>query len=218
MAASLIVAIGPQNAYLLKYGLARHRFVFAIAAIYIVIDVFLITLGAVGFGTLIAQHPLLKLCFAVVAGAFFFVFGIVSIRKALRPGRIEPPKVSGAAAYSTAIFLSLANPGVLFDTIVLIGGFAGQIRRYLRSRCVFGRRRVGVVFLVCRAVVPGVLRRRLYQRSSLEICRPRDRRPADRSGDLDHAGCPDHGPRDRLDLSGRNRLSAAPWPHRTVRK
>jgi len=126
MAASLIVAIGPQNAYLLKYGLARHRFVFAIAAIYIVIDVFLITLGAVGFGTLIAQHPLLKLCFAVLAGTFFFAFGIVSIRKALKPGKIEPPQVSGAAACSTAIFLSLANPGVLFDTIVLIGGFAGQ--------------------------------------------------------------------------------------------
>jgi L-lysine exporter family protein LysE/ArgO len=126
MAASLIVAIGPQNAYLLKYGLARHRFVFAIAAIYIVIDVCLITLGAVGFGTLIAQYPLLKLCFAVLAGAFFFAFGIAGIRKTMRPGKIEPPQSSGAAAYSTAILLSLANPGVLFDTIVLIGGFAGQ--------------------------------------------------------------------------------------------
>jgi L-lysine exporter family protein LysE/ArgO len=126
MAASLIVAIGPQNAYLLKYGLARHRFVFSVAAIYVAIDVVLITLGAVGFGSLIAQHPLLKLCFAVLAGVFFCAFGVSSIFKSLRSGKTEAPKVPGAAAYSTAILLSLANPGVLFDTIVIIGGFAGQ--------------------------------------------------------------------------------------------
>lgn len=126
MAASLIVAIGPQNAYLLKYGLARRRFVFAIATIYVVIDVVLIALGAVGFGSLIAQHPVLKLCFAALAGIFFFAFGISSIWKGLKPGRLAPPALPKAAAYSTAVLLSLANPGVLFDTIVIIGGFAGQ--------------------------------------------------------------------------------------------
>jgi L-lysine exporter family protein LysE/ArgO len=126
MTASLIVAIGPQNAYLLKYGLSRTRFVFAIAAIYVVIDVLLITLGAIGVGTVIAQYPLLKLGFACIAIIFFVAFGIASIRKGLRAGRVETPKVPGAAAYSTAILLSVANPGVLFDTIVIIGGLAGQ--------------------------------------------------------------------------------------------
>jgi L-lysine exporter family protein LysE/ArgO len=126
MTASLIVAIGPQNAYLLKYGLSRTPFVFAIAAIYVVIDVLLITLGAIGVGTVIAQYPLLKLVFACIAIVFFLGFGFASIRKGLRKGKIERPKVPGAAAYSTAILLSVANPGVLFDTIVIIGGLAGQ--------------------------------------------------------------------------------------------
>jgi L-lysine exporter family protein LysE/ArgO len=126
MTASLIVAIGPQNAYLLKYGLSRTNFVFAIAAIYVVIDVALITLGAIGVGTVIAQYPVLKLSFACIAIIFFLAFGIASIRKGLRGGRVETPKVPGAAAYSTAILISVANPGVLFDTIVIIGGLAGQ--------------------------------------------------------------------------------------------
>jgi L-lysine exporter family protein LysE/ArgO len=126
MTASLIVAIGPQNAYLLKYGLSRTAFVFSIAAIYVVIDVFLITLGAIGVGTVIAQYPVLKLVFACVAILFFLVFGLQSIRKGLRAGKVEKPQVPGAAAYSTAILLSIANPGVLFDTIVIIGGLAGQ--------------------------------------------------------------------------------------------
>jgi L-lysine exporter family protein LysE/ArgO len=126
MTASLIVAIGPQNAYLLKYGLSRTNFVFAIAAIYVVIDVMLITLGAIGVGTVIAQYPLLKLIFACIAIVFFMAFGIASIRKGLRGGKVEKPEVPGAAAYSTAILLSIANPGVLFDTIVIIGGLAGQ--------------------------------------------------------------------------------------------
>jgi L-lysine exporter family protein LysE/ArgO len=122
----MIVAIGPQNAYLLKYGLSRANFVFAIAAIYVVIDVLLITLGAIGVGTVIAQYPLLKITFACIAIVFFLAFGIISIRKGLRPGQIEKPQVPKAAAYSTAILLSIANPGVLFDTIVIIGGLAGQ--------------------------------------------------------------------------------------------
>jgi L-lysine exporter family protein LysE/ArgO len=126
MTASLIVAIGPQNAYLLKYGLSRTSFVFAIAGIYVVIDVMLITLGAIGVGTVIAQYPLLKLTFACIAIVFFAAFGIASIRKGLQSGGIPKPQVPGAAAYSTAILLSIANPGVLFDTIVIIGGLAGQ--------------------------------------------------------------------------------------------
>jgi L-lysine exporter family protein LysE/ArgO len=126
MTASLIVAIGPQNAYLLKYGLSRTRFVFAIAAIYVVIDVALITLGALGVGTIIAQYPVLKLSFACIAVIFFLAFGFASLRKGVRGGKVETPKVPGPAAYSTAILLSVANPGVLFDTIVIIGGLAGQ--------------------------------------------------------------------------------------------
>lgn len=136
MTASLIVAIGPQNAYLLKYGLARTNFVFGIAAIYVVIDVALITLGAIGVGTVISQYPLLKLIFACIAVVFFVAFGILSIRKGLRTGRIEKPQVPAAAAYSTAILLSIANPGVLFDTIVIIGGLAGQYT-HLADRVAF---------------------------------------------------------------------------------
>ncbi|WP_222874933.1 LysE/ArgO family amino acid transporter [Terrihabitans soli] len=146
MTASLIVAIGPQNAYLLKYGLSRANFVFAIAAIYVVIDVALITLGAIGVGTIIAQYPALKLIFACIAVLFFLGFGIASIRKGLKAGKIEKVKVPGAAAYSTAILLSIANPGVLFDTIVIIGGLAGQYE-HLIDRIAFSAGAAAASFL-----------------------------------------------------------------------
>ena len=131
MTASMIVALGPQNAYLLKYGLNRQSTVFHIALIFILIDICLITLGALGVGTLIASAPLLKLTFSVVAVALFTIYGALSIYRSIRP-RPESAKPEsakpdfGIKVYSTAILISVANPGVLFDTIVIIGGLAGQ--------------------------------------------------------------------------------------------
>jgi L-lysine exporter family protein LysE/ArgO len=100
--------------------------VFWIALIYILIDICLITLGALGIGSLIADAPPVRLAFAFVAVAFFTIYGALSIYRSFQPGSGGLRPVLGLRVYSTAVLISVANPGVLFDTIVLIGGLAGQ--------------------------------------------------------------------------------------------
>lgn len=126
MAASMIVALGPQNAYLIKHGLLRHSAVLRIAAIYVAVDVALITLGALGVGALVAQSSSIRLIFSVVAAGFFLVFGLLNIRNAFRERDLSLNTESNASRYSTAILVSIANPAVLFDTVVLVGGLAGR--------------------------------------------------------------------------------------------
>jgi L-lysine exporter family protein LysE/ArgO len=127
MTASMIIALGPQNAYLLKYGLSRRRAVFTIAALYVLIDACLITLGALGVGTLVSSMPVLKTIVSVFAIAFFLIYGLKSISGALKGA--EAPQIEAAnskVSYLTAILVSVANPAVLLDTIVIIGGMAAQ--------------------------------------------------------------------------------------------
>lgn len=126
MAASMIVALGPQNAYLIKHGLLRHSAVLRIAAIYVAVDVALITLGALGIGAVIAQFPDVRYVFSLAAAAFFVIFGLMNIRNAFRERDLSIDAETNASRYSTAILVSIANPGVLFDTVVLVGGLAGR--------------------------------------------------------------------------------------------
>ena len=126
MAASMIVALGPQNAYLIKHGLLRHSAVLRIAAIYVAVDVALITLGALGVGAVVAQSTDIRFVFSVVAAGFFFVYGVMNIRNAFRERDLSMETQTNASRYSTAILVSIANPGVLFDTVVLVGGLAGR--------------------------------------------------------------------------------------------
>ena len=136
MTASMIVALGPQNAYLIKHGLLRHSSVLRIAAIYVVIDVALIALGAIGVGAVIGQSPDLRLVFSLLAAVFFFVYGAMNIRNAFRERERVIDAETSTSRYSTAILVSIANPGVLFDTVVLVGGLASQYE-LLSDRLVF---------------------------------------------------------------------------------
>ena len=150
MAASMIVAIGPQNALLIRYGLARMPTVFAVAAIFVAVDMALIALGALGVGSLVAQVPALKLALAGIAAAFFLYYGLSSLWRGLvgnddgGGGLLQPAGVAGV--YGPAIAVSIANPGVLFDTIVLVGGLASRYAE-LGERLVFSGGAVAASFV-----------------------------------------------------------------------
>jgi L-lysine exporter family protein LysE/ArgO len=148
MAASMIVAIGPQNALLIRYGLARLPTVFLVAGIFVAVDMGLITLGALGVGSLVAQIPALKLTLAGVAAAFFLYYGLASLWRGIGGGEggglLQPATVAGV--YGPAIAVSIANPGVLFDTIVLVGGLASRYGE-LSDRLVFSGGAVAASFL-----------------------------------------------------------------------
>lgn len=132
LGASLIIAIGAQNAFVLRQGLVR-RFALPIAAVCTAVDWVLISAGALGFGALVKRFPALTSVAAWGGAAFLLVTGALAFRSAVRPGALhaeEPRGGRGAATLSaallTALAVSLLNPHVYLDTVVLLGSVASQ--------------------------------------------------------------------------------------------
>ncbi|PRC94575.1 LysE/ArgO family amino acid transporter [Solimicrobium silvestre] len=126
--ASLIIAIGAQNAFVLRQGLLRHH-VFTSALICTLCDMALIYAGVAGMGTLISAAPNL-LIFAKWGGAaFLFAYGARSAWAAFHSGGLtskeEAPR-SHMAIVVSAFSFSLLNPHVYLDTVVLLGTVGGQ--------------------------------------------------------------------------------------------
>jgi L-lysine exporter family protein LysE/ArgO len=124
---SLIVAIGAQNAYVLRQGLRREH-VLPVVAVCVLGDVILIWLGVAGMGALISSVPRLLTVVRVVGAAFLAGYGLLAFRRALRPGRLaaDPAGRSTArgAAVGTALALTWLNPHVYLDTVLLLGSVA----------------------------------------------------------------------------------------------
>lgn len=126
----LIIAIGAQNAYVLRQGLKREHHL-AIAAVCSLSDALLIVLGGVGVGTLIASTPVLATSAAALGVAFLSVYGAMAFRRAwvgekLDNGTDAPPARTLKSAILTALAFSLLNPHALLDTVVLLGSISGQ--------------------------------------------------------------------------------------------
>lgn len=127
---ALIIAIGAQNAYVLRQGL-RREFAVSVATVCFLCDVALIALGAGGFGSLVATFPALTEVAAWGGAAFLVWYGFRALRSALKPGTLDADGdarrlPSRHRAVLTALALSLLNPHVYLDTVVLIGSIAGQ--------------------------------------------------------------------------------------------
>ena len=130
LGAGLIIAIGAQNAFVLRQGL-KHEHHFPIATVCFLVDAALITLGGIGVGTLVASTPWLATGAAVFGAAFLFVYGVLAFRRAwqgetLKTNNGEARKLSFKEAVLTALAFSLLNPHVYLDTVVLLGGISGQ--------------------------------------------------------------------------------------------
>ncbi len=128
LGASLIVAIGAQNAFVLRQGLAR-RHVFAVASICFLSDVILIAAGVAGLGTLVREAPALLTAVSLGGAVFLAVYGLISFRRALRPGALTPADRATAglaATIATCLALTFLNPHVYLDTVVLIGALSGR--------------------------------------------------------------------------------------------
>jgi L-lysine exporter family protein LysE/ArgO len=126
---SLIVAIGAQNAFVLRQGLARRQ-VALVATICFLCDAGLIALGALGLGEVIAGSDLLRRATAWGGAAFIAAYGLRALWRVRRPealvvaGAAEP---RAAAVAAQALAFSLLNPHVYLDTVVLIGSIAAQV-------------------------------------------------------------------------------------------
>lgn len=125
---SLIVAIGAQNAFVLRQGLRREH-VGAVVLLCVVADVLLITAGTAGLGALVQAHPV-ALEVVRVAGALFLLWlAADAVRRATRPGALDPTAGGPAElrpVLVTSAALTFLNPHVYLDTVLLLGGLAQQ--------------------------------------------------------------------------------------------
>lgn len=149
LGASLIIAIGAQNAYVLSHGL-RKQYAFTIALTCAICDAVLISLGIAGVGTLIASNPTLTKIAAWGGAAFLGWYGAVSFRSAFRNHTLEaskePDSTKGVKKIViTTLAISLLNPHVYLDTLILLGSIGGQFPK--DERFLFGGGAIVASFL-----------------------------------------------------------------------
>jgi L-lysine exporter family protein LysE/ArgO len=125
---SLIVAIGAQNAFVLRQGLRREH-VAVVVIICALSDAILIALGVWGLGALIAEADWLLVSVRIAGAAFLAWYGIRSAIRAGRPGALNTDPggapVSLRTAVVTALALTWLNPHVYLDTVMLLGSIGG---------------------------------------------------------------------------------------------
>ncbi len=131
----LIIAIGAQNAFILKQGLKRE-YVFILCSFCFISDALLIAAGSAGMGTLVASNPTLTKMAAVGGSLFLFWFGFNSFKAALKGESLSASNVKSPTSIwkSLALIAALTwlNPHVYIDTIVMLGSIAGQYEPTLR--------------------------------------------------------------------------------------
>ena len=121
---SLIVAIGAQNAFVLRQGL-KGEHVFAVCLVCAASDAVLIVVGVGGFAALEQALPGIAPAMRWGGAAFLAVYGALSFRRAFRSADALDPATAGAGSLSAALATCLAmtwlNPHVYLDTVVLLG-------------------------------------------------------------------------------------------------
>jgi L-lysine exporter family protein LysE/ArgO len=126
---SLILAIGAQNAFVLRQGLRREH-VAAVVAVCAISDAVLIAAGVAGFGAISLQFPWFGEAMRWLGVVFLLVYGALRFRAAWRGGEALRPAEAVAAplgrVLATCLLLTWGNPHVYLDTLVLVGSVSAQ--------------------------------------------------------------------------------------------
>ncbi|MEU5549551.1 MULTISPECIES: LysE/ArgO family amino acid transporter [unclassified Micromonospora] len=125
---ALIVAIGAQNAFVLRQGLRREHVV-PVVLTCAISDALLIGVGIAGVGSVVAARPDLLTAIRWGGAAFLLGYAALAARRAWRPSALtpaeRPPARLGATLLACLAFTYL-NPHVYLDTVLLLGGIAQQ--------------------------------------------------------------------------------------------
>ena len=126
---SLILAIGAQNAFVLKQGLIRQN-VFLVCLICAASDAILITLGVSGFGEIITEYPIIERLARIGGALFLFTYGVLNLYSAqTKTHALEPTKkiqTSKRKTVLTCLGFTWLNPHVYLDTVVMLGSISTQ--------------------------------------------------------------------------------------------
>lgn len=125
---SLIIAIGAQNAFILRQGLLRQH-VFILCLICALSDALLIGLGVAGLGAIISGSALLIGVVTLGGAAFLAVYAVMALRRAISPSALHAARTAPGslkAAVLTCLAFTFLNPHVYLDTVLLVGGLSGR--------------------------------------------------------------------------------------------
>ena len=126
---SLILAIGSQNAFVLKQGL-KNQYVFIVCLVCAFSDAILISLGVAGFGVIVKQYPQIEIVARYGGAIFLGVYAIWSFKSAFTKNHALIANAKNEISMSKAILICLAftwlNPHVYLDTVVLLGSVSTQ--------------------------------------------------------------------------------------------
>ncbi|WP_210529589.1 LysE/ArgO family amino acid transporter [Rubellimicrobium arenae] len=124
LSAGLIIAIGSQNAFVLRQGLRREH-VGPVVAFCALADLVLMAAGVAGLGAVIRGLPGLVTLLALGGAAFLGWYGLAALRRAARPDRLLAQGTGGAVSLGAALAqvaaFTLLNPHVYLDTVLLVG-------------------------------------------------------------------------------------------------
>ncbi len=126
---SLIMALGPQNVFLIRQGAMRQHAVLSAITCFIS-DSILITASVIGLQDLLESHATLRVWMIWFGATFLMYYGISALKRAMRTPRPEAVKENHKTNRWQIIMLalgfSLLNPHAIIDSLVLIGGGSGQ--------------------------------------------------------------------------------------------
>jgi L-lysine exporter family protein LysE/ArgO len=167
----LIVAIGAQNAFVLRQGLLREH-VGAVVLFCAAADASLIAAGVLGMARALAQHPGLARALALAGAAFLVWYGVQALRRARRAGALQAaPGGRGQARHrvlAQAAAFTLLNPHVYLDTVLLVGSIGAQQPPTLQGGFIAGAASASALWFTglgygARALAPVFARPRAWQ-------------------------------------------------------
>lgn len=127
--AGLIIAIGAQNAYVLVESLRRNHH-YLLAGVCALIDILLIGAGVLGVGGLVASSRTLRIAAALGGAAFLLWFGWGAARAVFRRESLQSSASSGPKSLKKTLLgllaVSLLNPHVYLDTMIMLGAISGS--------------------------------------------------------------------------------------------
>ena len=138
---TLIVAIGAQNAFVLRQGLRREH-VGPVVAFCAAADALLMAAGVAGLGSLIGTRPALAAALTAASALCLALYGTRALWRALRPGTLDPaaavPALSRGQVLAQVAAFTLLNPHVYLDTVLLVGAVGAQFAGPARLWFVIG--------------------------------------------------------------------------------
>jgi L-lysine exporter family protein LysE/ArgO len=168
---TLIIAIGAQNAFVLRQGLRREH-VGLVVAFCATADALLMAAGVAGLGTVIGRQPALANALAAAGALFLAAYGSRALWRALRPGALNAdaavPSLSRRQVLAQVAAFTLLNPHVYLDTVLLVGAVGAQHAGVARVWFVLGSASASVLWFTAlgygaRLLAPVFARPRAWQ-------------------------------------------------------